>query len=105
MLSVLDAVDCFLPDRLAEPDLKAIDFETAPASGEKVSPFVNNDHHVEDHQDEKNHPDEAEDVDKKFHLVVGRLLPAVFAGREYNTSAERGKRSDGSFSSPLFLDR
>ena len=59
--AVLDTVDGFFPERLAEPDLEAVDVEAAPAGGEEVAPFVDEDHQIEHQEDLDDEDDGVED--------------------------------------------
>ena len=59
--AVLDAVDGFFPEGFAEPDLEAVDVEAAPAGGEEVAPFVDEDHQIEHQKDLDDEDDGVED--------------------------------------------
>ena len=46
-----DAVELFFPEGFAEPNAELLDVESAPASGEEVSDFVDDDDEVEEQDD------------------------------------------------------
>ena len=52
---------------LAEPDLKFVDLKSSPPGSEKMPPFVNDDHEIEDHDHEKQDPEELKNAENRVH--------------------------------------
>src|SRR6266513_327226 len=61
---VLDTVDCFLPDRFAEPNTESLDVKSSPARREKVPQFMYHDQQIEQDEDVQQDENDASDVKK-----------------------------------------
>src|SRR5690606_6556229 len=88
--TVLHAIVGLLPDGLAEPDLESVDVEPPPATRQKVSPLMHQNHEVEHHHDEKEHTDEAKDGKKNVHK--GGERPKARSGVEEEGHEKRSTR-------------
>ena len=88
----MHAIDCLFPERLTEPDLETVDVKATPATGQKVPPFMDDDHDIEHHDDENYDADKAKGGDKDFHrrLFKGGLTGEGVGG-EYTTVLAVGK--------------
>jgi hypothetical protein len=63
----LDAVNCLLPKRFAEPDAKFLDVKTSPPRREKMSKLVYYDQQIKQNQDLEQDEDDASDMQN--HVV------------------------------------
>src|SRR5215211_3331449 len=64
---VLDAINCLLPNRFAEPDAEFLDIQTPPPCREKMPELVHHDQQIK--QDEDLEQDEDDASDMQSHVV------------------------------------
>ena len=58
----MDAVDCFFPERFAEPDAEFFDVKSPPAGREEMPQFVDHDQQIEENQDFQQDENDASNV-------------------------------------------
>ena len=59
---ILNAVDCLLPERLAEPDAEFLNVKSSPARRQKMSQLMHHNEQIKQDQDLEQDEDDARDV-------------------------------------------
>ena len=60
----MNAIDCLLPERFAEPDAELLDVKPAPARGQEMAQLVDHDEQVKEDNDLEEDKDDAKDVEQ-----------------------------------------